>query len=94
MSMRGTPAAAASRRVDRAFGREVAAHDGGDEDRDGAGGAGFVDVAGEIGAEGGLRVGFAGRALAGTVVVAELDEDVFGATVDGGLPQAFVPKAF
>jgi hypothetical protein len=54
---------------------EGAAGQGGHEDGFGADGAGFLDVADQILAVGGFRIGFALRAFAGHVVVAELDED-------------------
>ena len=64
--------------LDLALGVEMAAGDGRDEDRRGPGLAKGVDVDLQVVAVGGGRVGLALGALAGLVVVAELDEDEIG----------------
>ena len=77
---------------DFAVAGEVAANDGGHQNGRGAGGAGFFEILEEIGAEGGGGVGLAVGAFAGTVVMTELDEDVFRGPINGWFPGAFVAE--
>ena len=76
-----------------ALGRKIPAHNRRHQNRRGAHGAGFLDVANHVVVIGGGRIGFAVRSFAGHVVMAELDEDVLRSRSQSFGPRSFGAKA-